>query len=169
MGPVRSGSRRRLPAPRSPMVAPRGRSMTLKRNASTKRPLRNHLQRDPGEGRARIGQGFDDLEVVHAAADVRRRSQLFRKFPRLPCEFGALLFRPSHRYGTADAIGVPDRAVLMLEALVQPHVVVARAQPYWQQVVDAGNKQCTFYNTAFCESAGCQMPAGGMPAQENIF
>src|SRR5882762_7323769 len=151
------------------MVAPRGRSMTPKRNASTKRPLRNHLQRDPGEGRARIGQRLDDLEVVHAVADVRRRSQLFGKFPRLARELRAFPFCPGHGDRAADAIGVPDRAVFMLEALVQPHVDIARAETYWKQVVDAGNKQCTFYNTEFCEGAGCQMRAGGMPAQENIF
>src|SRR2546425_5338142 len=117
-------------------TVPPAASVRCRTYATETLPLGDHLQRDLGERRARVGQSFDDLEVVHAVADVRRCSQLFGKFPRLPSEFGALLLRPSHRYGTADAIGVPDRAVFMLEALVQPHVVVARAQPYWQQVVD---------------------------------
>src|SRR2546429_476946 len=125
----------------------------------------DHLEREARERRARIGQGFDDLEVIHAVADVCRRSQLLGKFPRLPCEFGALLFRPSHRYGTADAIGVPDRAVFVLEALVESHVFVACAEPHWQQVEDPGNKQCTFSNTDFCETEGCQMRAGALPAR----
>src|SRR5467141_4590705 len=124
------------------MVAPRGRSMTPKRNASTKRPLRDHPQRDLGERRARIGESLDDLEVVHAFAYVRRHLQLFRELARLPGEFGALLLRPRDRHRAADAVGVPDRAVFIFEALVQPYVGIARAEPNWKQVVDAGNKQC---------------------------
>src|SRR6267143_50588 len=106
------------------MVAPRGRSMTPKRNASTKRPLRNHLQRDPGERRTRIGESFDDLEVIHAFAYVPRHPQLFGELARLPGEFGALLLRPRDRHRAAHAVGVPDRAVIIFEALVEPHVVV---------------------------------------------
>src|SRR5438445_2524328 len=129
-------------------------------------PLGDHLQRDLGERRARVGQRLDDLEVVHVCAYVRRRLPLFGKFSRLARELRALLFRPGDRHRAADAIGVPDRAVFVLEALVQPHVDIARAEPYWQQVLDHGNKQSPFYNTDFCEGAGCQMRAGGMPAQE---
>ena len=83
----------------------------------------DHRQREARERRARIGESFDDFEVIKFFFLERDREfpcflQSGSKFPRLARELRALLFRPSHRYGTADAIGVPDRAVLMLEALV---------------------------------------------------
>src|SRR2546422_5996546 len=150
-------------------TVPPAASVRCRTDATETLPLGDHLQRDPGERRARVGQGFDDLEVVHAFAYVRRHLQLFRELARLPSEFGALFFRPGDRHRAADALEVPDRAVFMLEALVEPHVDIARAEPYRQQVVDPGNKQCPIDEINSGERACRQVGTRRMAAEKNAF
>jgi hypothetical protein len=75
---------------------------------------------------------------------------------------------PGDEHRAADPIDVADRAVFMLQRLVQAHVIVARAQPHGEEVVDARNHQRRFDNRKSRERNGREVSAGRMAADDDL-
>ena len=69
----------------------------------------------------------------------------FANASRLTVELGRFLLRPADGHRAADLLDVPDRRILVLQALIDAHVVVTRAQAHRQEVVDARDQHCSLY------------------------
>src|SRR3954465_11390268 len=113
-------------------------------------------------------RGAPSLSASSRAWRGGGRAQPFGELARLAGELRRLVLSPRDGHRASDPVHVADRAVLILELLVQPHVFVAGAETHAKEVVNSRNEQRLLYAIRSRQCTGGEVASGRVAAQHDL-